>query len=285
MPYAHRLDHGRPARLRHIDPDERAGLDKEKGEQRTEKLAREMSELLDLLYFAGQNGLLLVLQGRDTAGKDGLVRHLLAHSNVQSARVEPFKVPTPTELDHDFLWRVHARTPGRGEVVLFNRSHYEDVLVVRVHGLTPEPVWRARYAHINHFEHLLLDAGVILLKFFLHISPEEQEERLLEREKETAKAWKLSVGDWKEREHWEAYTAAYEEALRRCATRRAPWFVIPANHKWFRDLAVTECVVQALRPYRKRWLAHLEQLGTSARAELETFRAEHTPERRRRRHR
>jgi PPK2 family polyphosphate:nucleotide phosphotransferase len=234
-----------------------------------------MTELFDLLFYAGKHSLLIVLQGRDTSGKDGTIRSLLSYSNAQSCRVIPFKVPTPEEVAHDFLWRVHQQTPGRGSIAIFNRSHYEDVLVARVHKLVPDPVWKRRYDHIDNFERLLLDADTILLKFYLHISRDEQEQRLLEREKETEKAWKLNVGDWKERELWDDYTRAYEDALNKCASPDAPWYVIPANHKWFRNLAVTEAVVTALQPYRKEWLAHLDRIGAAAKAELEAYRAHH----------
>jgi PPK2 family polyphosphate:nucleotide phosphotransferase len=192
--------------------------------------------------------------------------------NAQSTRVVPFKVPTPEEAAHDFLWRIHQQTPGRGCISIFNRSHYEDVLVVRVHKLAPEAVWKRRYDYINTFEKDLLDANTILLKFYLHISKEEQKERLLAREREVTKAWKLSVGDWKEREFWEDYTEAYEDVLSKCGTKDSPWYIVPANHKWFRDLAVIEQIVQALRPHKKPWLAQLEKIGEVAKKEIEEYR-------------
>lgn len=275
MAFAHRIDGGKKVRLEDIDPGQHDGVSRAEGEERTRKLGAEMTELFDLLFYAGKHSLLIVLQGRDTSGKDGTIRSLLSYSNAQSCRVVPFKVPTPEEVAHDFLWRVHQQTPGRGSIAIFNRSHYEDVLVARVHKLVPDPVWKRRYDHIDNFERLLLDADTILLKFYLHISRDEQEQRLLEREKETEKAWKLNVGDWKERELWDDYTRAYEDALNKCASPDAPWYVIPANHKWFRNLAVTEAVVTALQPYRKEWLAHLDQIGAAAKAELEAYRAHH----------
>jgi PPK2 family polyphosphate:nucleotide phosphotransferase len=182
--------------------------------------------------------------------------------------VASFKVPTEEELAHDFLWRVHARTPAAGYIKIFNRSHYEDVLVARVHKLAPKKVWRGRYEHINHFERLLADAGTIILKFYLHISREEQEERLLAREQDATKFWKLSAGDWKERELWDDYTAAYEDAISRCSAEHAPWHVVPADRKWFRNLAVAEALRDALHPYRKGWLQALEEVG---RRELEAI--------------
>lgn len=249
-------------------------LSKDEAEERTKALGEELGDLQELLFYAGKTGLLVVLQGMDTSGKDGSIRHLLNHSNVQSTRVVPFKVPTPKELSHDFLWRCHEPAPGKGEVVVFNRSHYEDVLVVRVHSLVPESVWKGRYDHINAFEKLLADSGTVVLKFFLHISKEEQEARLLEREQEVEKAWKLSVGDWKERELWDAYQEAYEDAIGKCAAPHAPWVVVPADSKTYRNLVVTETIVETLRPYRDGWLKSLADLGVKARAELAEYRAQ-----------
>lgn len=274
MSYTHRVEPDKRIALRDVDPDDHGGLKRQEAEEKTAALGTELEELQDLLFYAGMNGLLIVLQGRDTSGKDGTIRHLLSYTNAQSSRVIPFKVPTALEAAHDFLWRVHAETPGHGSIAIFNRSHYEDVLVVRVHDLVPDSVWRRRYDHINHFESLLIDADTIIVKFYLHISKEEQEERLLAREQDATKSWKLSVGDWKERELWDKYTEAYEDALSRCSTERAPWYIVPANHKWFRNLAVTERLVETLRPYKKDWVAHLEQIGAAAKKELEAYRAQ-----------
>lgn len=273
MSYAQTIKTGKSVHLAEYDPKDTQGLSRPIAEERTAALAGELDELDDLLYAAGQHALLIVIQGRDTSGKDGLIRHLLSHINAQSCTVVPFKVPSSQELSHDFLWRVHQQTPGRGSLAIFNRSHYEDVLVVRVHNLVPEKVWRQRYDHINHFERLLTDSNTILLKFYLHISKEEQEKRLLEREKEVEKAWKLSVGDWKERELWDDYTKAYEEALSQCSTAEAPWHLVPADKKWYRNLAVTESIVETLRPYRAQWMERLEQIGRVAKRELEEYRA------------
>lgn len=273
MAYAHRIKPGTKVSLADFDPNADGGLDKEEGTRRADELGREFGELEDLLFEAGTHSLLLILQGMDTSGKDGTIRHLLGYANVQSCRVSPFKVPTPEELAHDFLWRVHEKTPGHGEIAIFNRSHYEDVLVVRVHEIVPESVWSKRYEHINAFERLLVDANTIVLKFMLLIDKDEQERRLLDREQEVQKAWKLSVGDWKEREFWNRYRDAYEAALSRCSTDDAPWYVVPANRKWFRNLAVTEAVVDRLRAYQKDWLEQLEAVGKKAKAELEAYRA------------
>lgn len=217
--------------------------------------------------------MLIVVQGRDTAGKDGLINSILEYVNVPFCSVASFKVPTPIELAHDFLWRIHAATPGKGTIGIFNRSHYEDVLVVRVHEIVPEAVWRKRYDMINHFEHLLAESGVIIVKFMLDITKDEQEERLLAREKEVEKAWKLNVRDWKEREYWDEYTEAYQEALRRCSPASARWHVVPANKKWFRDLAVLQTLVDTLEPYREAWLAKLQKVGDEAKAALAEYRA------------
>ena len=272
MAYARKFDGSERCRLDRTATDSTGGLEKEAGQERLRELGAEFSELEDLLYYAGQNSLLLVLQGRDTSGKDGAIRTLLSFSNAQNLRVESFKVPSEEEMGHDFLWRIHSRAPRRGAITIFNRSHYEDVLVVRVHDLVPEKVWRARYRHIRHFEELLQDSGTIILKFLLHISKSEQEERLLDRERETEKAWKLAVGDWQERERWDSYTQAYEDAVHECATPAAPWFVVPADHKWFRDLAILEQVVAALRPRRADWMQALDEVGKRAKEELEAYR-------------
>jgi PPK2 family polyphosphate:nucleotide phosphotransferase len=186
--------------------------------------------------------------------------------------VASFKAPTEEELAHDFLWRVHKRTPPAGHIKIFNRSHYEDVLVVRVHRLVPEEVWRLRYPSINTFERLLFDSATILLKFYLHISKAEQQQRLLEREQNPIKAWKLSVADWQERSLWDDYTAAYEDVLNRCSTPQAPWFVVPADKKWFRDLAVAETLRDALEPFRERWLKQLEEIGRERKKAIEAYR-------------
>lgn len=273
MSYTHVFDGSGKLRLADVDPNDTSGLKKDEAGPRLDALGKELGDLHDLLFFAGRHALLVVLQGRDTSGKDGTIRRILEFSNAQSCRVEPFKVPTPLELGHDFLWRIHARTPARGSIAIFNRSHYEDVLVVRVHKLVPENVWRPRYDQINQFEALLAHSDTIIAKFYLHISKDEQAERLLAREEDTEKAWKLSVGDWKERERWDDYSAAYDEALNRCGTPAAPWYVVPANRKWFRDVAVLDRLVELLRPYKAGWLESLDTLGKKARAELAAYRS------------
>jgi len=270
----HAIKVNRTTRLAEVDPGADGGMNKKEGQARFEQLGTELRELQELLYAARDHSVLIVLQGRDTSGKDGAIRKVFDYVNPQGCSVESFKVPTAHELAHDFLWRCHKVTPARGMITVFNRSHYEDVLVVRVHGLAPEEQWRRRYEHINNFERLLVDSNTIILKFCLHISKEEQEERLLAREQEVAKAWKLAVGDWKEREYWDDYTAAYTEALQRCSTDDAPWYVVPADRKWFRDLAITETIVATLRPFRDQWLNALTEMGSVAKHELEEYRAE-----------
>lgn len=259
--------------LKKIDPGRPNSVDKDQLKQETEKLGAQLAELLDLLFAAGQHGLLIVLQGMDTSGKDGTIRGLLRNCNAQSTSVAPFKVPTPEEIAHDFLWRCHAKTPGKGSITIFNRSHYEDVLVVRVHNFVPESVWSKRYDRIRQFEELLAENNTIILKFFLHISKNEQEERLLEREKDVTKAWKLSAGDWKERELWEDYQKAYEVAIDKCASEVAPWIVVPANSKTYRDYLVVKELVETLEPYRAGWLKKLESIGEKAKAELAEYKA------------
>jgi PPK2 family polyphosphate:nucleotide phosphotransferase len=272
--FARVLDGSKRIRLDEVDTAETGGLDKEQALARVDKLGRELSELENLLTFAGTHALLVVLQGRDASGKDGAARKILEYTNIQNAYVHPFKVPTEEERAHDFLWRVHAAAPRRGYMAIFNRSHYEDVLAARVHRLVPEPIWKRRYADINAFERLLVDADVILLKFYLHVSADEQYARLRAREKDPRTAWKLNPGDWRELPLWDEFTAAYEDALDKCATREAPWYLVPSDKKWFRNLAIFERMVLALRPYRNVWLSTLKEMGKSAMKEIRALRAQ-----------
>jgi PPK2 family polyphosphate:nucleotide phosphotransferase len=235
-------------------------------------LSAEAFELQNLLWGAKQHSVLIVLQGMDTAGKDGAIKNVAGCLNPRGVNVVSFGVPTREELEHDFLWRVHQRTPRRGEVTLFNRSHYEDVLVVRVNGLVPESLWQERYGHIRDFEELLSEHNTIVLKFFLHISKGEQEKRLLEREADRHNAWKLSVGDWQTREKWGLFRDAYEDAIRRCATPHSPWHIVAADNKWYRNLAILHTLVDALSPYRKQWSRKLDELGQKSLAELDEYR-------------
>ncbi len=272
MAYGKQIESSQKINLKDYDADDDGGLDKEAGIAKATALGKELDELQDLMFFAGQHSLLLVLQGMDTSGKDGTIRFLFQNLSGQGCRVAPFKVPTPEELGHDFLWRVHMQTPKKGQMVIFNRSHYEDVLVVRVHKIVSDETCKERYELINRFEQLLARNNTIIVKCYLHITNEEQENRLLDREKEVEKSWKLSVGDWKERELWENYELAYEDAIGNCAHKDAPWIIVPANRKWFRNLVVIEAIVDALRPYRKVWTEHLEKIGETAKMELAEYR-------------
>ncbi|HLM44358.1 MAG TPA: PPK2 family polyphosphate kinase [Myxococcaceae bacterium] len=259
-------------RLADISEAPPQGVDRSEAKKELEALGDELFDLQDLLWGARMNSVLIVLQGRDTAGKDGVIKHVAGFLNPRGVSVTSFGVPTEVEREHDFLWRIHRETPRKGEFSIFNRSHYEDVLVVRVHDLVPESLWKERYGHIRDFEELLVEHGTIVLKFFLHISREEQEKRLIEREKEPRKAWKLNAGDWEDREHWDDYTVAYEEALSRTATKRAPWTIVPADSKWYRNLVVARTVVEALRPCREDWQKRLDEVGVRKKAELEAWR-------------
>jgi PPK2 family polyphosphate:nucleotide phosphotransferase len=207
---------------------------------------KRLYELQELLYAEGRHSLLICLQAMDTGGKDGTINRCLGVMNPQGCRVTPFRQPSAEEAAHDFLWRIHRAAPARGEVVIFNRSHYEDVLIVRVHNLVPKSVWSTHYDRINAFEQGLANDDCHILKFYLHISKEEQLKRFKERLDDPTKQWKISEADYTERKLWDDYMAAYEDILSRCSTEYAPWFVIPADHKWFRNLAVARIVVEQL---------------------------------------
>ena len=221
-------------------------LSEEEALQETAKHCDRLRKLQYLLYSEKKHALLIVLQALDAAGKDGTVNHVMAAMNPQGTFVTGFKGPTALELEHDFLWRIHPSAPARGTVAIFNRSHYEDVLVVRVHNLVPEKVWSERYDQINDFERMLSDNGVQIVKFLLYISKDEQEKRFRERIDDKQKNWKFSPSDLKEREYWDQYIEAYEEMLRKCSKKHAPWYVIPANSKWFRNLAVSQILADTL---------------------------------------
>jgi PPK2 family polyphosphate:nucleotide phosphotransferase len=247
-----------PADLAAIDPRSTPGLPKETGKDpkawsagEVERLGAEIASRQERLYASTRDGddrrrLLIVLQAMDAGGKDGTVKHVFRGVNPQGVRVTSFKEPTPLELAHDFLWRVHANTPHHGEIGIFNRSHYEDVLIVRVEDLVPESVWRRRYRHINHFEWLLHDSNTRVIKLYLHISREEQAERLQARLADPCKHWKFDPGDLRKRERWDDYMAAYEEAIQRTSVEHAPWYVVPADRKWFRNWAVSRIVIETL---------------------------------------
>ncbi len=209
-------------------------------------LNKRLEVLQEVLYAQGKHRLLVVLQAMDTGGKDGAIRKVFDGVNPQGVKVASFKRPTSAELAHDYLWRVHPHVPGNGEITIFNRSHYEDVLVVRVHKLVPEGRWLSRYDHINAFEKLLSDEGTTILKFYLHISKEEQRKRLQARLDDPSKHWKFSTGDLDERARWNEYREAYEVALWRTSTPWAPWYIVPADQKWFRDLLISTVMVETL---------------------------------------
>jgi PPK2 family polyphosphate:nucleotide phosphotransferase len=263
---------GEKVRLDRISEEPPKGMTREKAEGRFEELGRELFELQDQVFGAKTSSVLVVLQGRDTAGKDGSIKHVAGYLNPRGVNVVSFGVPTAEEREHDFLWRVHCHMPRLGEFSIFNRSHYEDVLVVRVHGLVPKDLWKKRYGHIADFEALLAEQGTIVLKYFLHISKQEQKERLLEREKDPAKAWKLNANDWKERDYWDEYTEAYEDAISKTAATHAPWIVVPANAKWYRNLVIAESIVEALRAHRKGWRRKLEEMAAETKARLAAYR-------------
>jgi PPK2 family polyphosphate:nucleotide phosphotransferase len=242
-----RVPPGTSVKLKDIDPAFNDGHESHKdATEEIKHYQQRLCELQELLYAERRHSLLICLQALDTGGKDGTLNHVFQAMNPQGCRVAPFRQPSAEEAAHDFLWRAHRAAPARGEVVIFNRSHYEDVLVVRVHNLVAKKVWSRRYKRINAFEKELVEHDTQILKFYLHISEEEQLKRFKERLDDPTKQWKISEADYKERSFWADYREAYQDALSRCSTERAPWFVIPADHKWFRNLAVARIVVEHL---------------------------------------
>ncbi len=243
----HRVAPGSKVRIKDFDPDA-TPLSDDKTEGKVQSVSRQQKfgDLQERLYAGHKHKILVVLQGMDTSGKDGTVRHVMSGVSPTGVRVVSFKSPSSEELDHDFLWRVHGKVPAKGEVAVFNRSHYEDVLVVRVHKLVPEKVWHKRYDQINEFEKMLAANGTVILKFFLHISREEQRKRLQERIDDPDKHWKFQHGDIEERKLWDEYMDAYEDMLEQTSTKYAPWYVVPANAKWYRNLVVADVLTKAL---------------------------------------
>ncbi len=273
MALAWKIDEGTTVKLKDYDPDYTdKHVDHDSSQDTLTHLSSELSKLQELLAAAQHHSMLIVLQGMDTSGKDGTIRHVFTAVNPQGCEVHSFKEPTQQELLHDFLWRIHRVAPARGMIGVFNRSQYEDVLVVRVHNLVPEDVWSKRYKEINHFEKLLTDSGTIVLKFFLHISNEEQKQRLLAREQDRDKAWKISSSDWAERKYWDDYQAAYEDVLSKCSTDEAPWYIVPANHKWYRNLAIAQVLTDTMQKYKDEWQADLEARGQKELADLKKMR-------------
>jgi len=230
------------------DPDDQSAYDGDKGDavEELESLVERIAELQHVMWAENKHKLLVVIQAMDTGGKDSTIRSIFSGVNPQGVRVANFKAPTDKELEHDYLWRVHAETPESGGIVVFNRSHYEDVLIVRVLGLVPEERWQRRYQHIIDFERLLTDEGTTIIKFYLHISKEEQAERLQDRLDEPEKMWKFNISDLAQRARWNDYMEAFEAALSQTSTAGAPWYVIPANRKWYRNVVIGRIIVNTL---------------------------------------
>lgn len=251
----YRVKPGQRVDLAQWDANDKSEFDgsKEEAQDKLSKLLRQLDSLQELLYAEHAHRVLVVLQGMDSAGKDGTIRHVFQGVNPQGVQVASFKVPTAQELDHDFLWRIHAHTPGKGQIVIFNRSHYEDVLVVRVHGLIDPKAWRRRFADINHFEETLANEGTSIVKFFLHIDADEQRSRLEARLQDPDRHWKFNPEDLKERKLWDQYMRTYEEVLCETSTEWAPWYVVPSNRKWYRNLVVSAVLVEKLKELKMEY--------------------------------
>jgi PPK2 family polyphosphate:nucleotide phosphotransferase len=241
-----RVEPGKPVELAAIDPSATHGWKHAAGDRATASQLARLADLQDRLWAEDKRKVLVVLQGIDAAGKDGTIRAVMGAFNPQGVLVSAFKVPTAEEAARDFLWRVHRRVPGAGEIGIFNRSHYEEVLIVRVHELVPRAVWSRRYGQIRDFERELAETGTTIVKFFLYISHDEQRRRFQERYDNPRKRWKFSLADLAERKRWDDYMAAYQDALRETSAEHAPWYVIPANHNWFRNLAVSSILAETI---------------------------------------
>lgn len=243
----YRVRPGKKVRLKDIDPEESESFEsKEETLPLLQKQVARIDALQERLYAESKQSLLIVLQAMDTGGKDGTIRGVFEGVNPQGCPVASFKAPTPEELAHDFLWRIHQKTPGKGQITIFNRSHYEDVLVVRVHNYAPDDVWKKRYDIINDWERGLHESGTTILKFYLHISKDEQKKRLEDRRDTPEKQWKFATGDLAERQYWDAYMEAYEDAINKCSTDYAPWYVVPSNNKWYRNLVIARTIADTL---------------------------------------
>jgi PPK2 family polyphosphate:nucleotide phosphotransferase len=251
----YRVKEGEKVRLGAWSPSDTSGFSGTEAEalEESRKLVLKLERLQEVLYAEHEHKVLIVLQAMDTGGKDGTIKKVFEGVNPQGVRVAHFRTPTPEEADHDFLWRVHQEAPGSGEMVIFNRSHYEGVLIERVHGLIPRKTWLRRYKEIEHFEHLLHEDHTVVLKFFLHIDKDEQKRRLEERITDPSKQWKFSLSDVHERRFWSEYMRAYEDALQNTSTESSPWYVVPANNKWFRDLLVSSIIVERLEELRMEY--------------------------------
>jgi PPK2 family polyphosphate:nucleotide phosphotransferase len=255
-----RVGPGTRVNLADVDPAETHGHTKDSAAAELETGLARLTDLQDRLWAEGGRRVLIVLQGIDAAGKDGTLRYVMGAFNPQGCPVSAFKAPSAEELAHDYLWRVHRRVPGNGEIGVFNRSHYEDVLVVRVHDIVPKTVWSRRYDQINAFERSLTEEGTTIVKFFLYIDRDEQRKRFQSRLDDPTKRWKFRLGDLEERKHWDDYIAAYEDALSRCSTAEAPWYVIPSNRKWFRNFAVADILADTLDELNPRYPESTEDL-------------------------
>ena len=256
MSYANefRIKPGSKVNLPKIDAAYHGSYENEEAAQEElKKYSQRLTELQAMMYAENKHALLIVLQAMDAGGKDGTIHHVMAAMNPQGCTVASFKVPTAEELAHDYLWRIHKNTPAKGRITVFNRSHYEDVLVVRVHNLVPSEVWSKRYADINAFERTLANSGTTIVKFFLHIDKQEQLDRFRDRLDQPDKQWKISDSDYSERELWDDYQKAYMDVLSKCSFNYAPWYVIPANHKWFRDLAVSQILVDTMEGLKMKY--------------------------------
>ena len=251
----YRVQPGSAVNLKKWDPADKSAFkgNKAHGEAKVAQLTARLEPLQEMLYAEHKHKVLIVLQGMDTAGKDGVIRKVFEGINPQGVQVASFNLPTPVELDHDYLWRAHQRVPANGEITIFNRSYYEDVLAVRVHDLVPAKVWQRRFAQINEFESMLVEEGLTVLKFFLHIDQAEQKKRLQARLDEPHKRWKFNEGDLKERDLWADYMKAYEVVLSKTSTADAPWYIVPANSKWYRDFVIATVLVETLRGLKMRY--------------------------------
>ena len=249
------VEPGEKVKLSNWDPNDTSEFNGNKDQAlvEIEKFNRRLEELHEVLYAEHKHKVLIILQAMDTGGKDGAIRHVFQGVNPQGARVANFKEPTAEELDHDYLWRVHREVPAKGELVIFNRSHYEDVLVVRVHKLVPPEVWKPRFDQINAFEQVLSEDGTTILKFYLHIDRDEQKKRLQARIDDPNKRWKFRLGDLQERKLWPDYMQAYEDVLNKTSTPAAPWYIVPANHKWYRDLVISSVLVTKLEELKMKF--------------------------------
>jgi len=243
----YKINNDNPINLTDFDPNDTGGFTKDEAKKRTKALNKELEELQELLYAEWKHKVLIVLQAIDAGGKDGTIRHVFDGTNPQGVKVASFKVPTEKELAHDYLWRIHKQTPGSGEITIFNRSHYESILVERVLNLVPEKVWSKRYCHINNFEEILADEGTTILKFYLHIDQDEQKARFQSRLDRPEKNWKFSLGDLETRKLWPQYQQAFEDMLNKTSTGYAPWYVIPANKKWYRNYVISKIIVDTLK--------------------------------------